>query len=91
MEVANCEYGNFNKDLAKKSSDSRWRTPIEDEIRTHDSPVSLSKTLTRTTHTQRPSLAETCKATVLITPPSEISKFGVLLNRTLVQLCRDWV
>lgn len=78
IEVVSKEYGNFNEQLAVVASDvDNWRTPTT--VKTH---VISSNFVRR--------YSDEGKTTVLITPPSEFTKFWVLLNRCMIQLYRDW-
>lgn len=84
LEVANCEYGNFNSILAGASSESSWRTNSKILQSNEIPPENKIKE-------NKNCLFDSCKATVLITPPSEFTRFWVLFNRCLIQQYRDWV
>lgn len=79
IEVVTKEYGDFNERLAAVAavSERSWRaTSSVKSILYHSD--SIFKHLKEN------------KTTVLIQPPSELSKFWVLLHRCIIQLFRDW-
>lgn len=79
IEVVSKEYGNFNDQLSLAASGTRsWRaiTPAKCHMYTLNG-------ITR-------NFSEEGKATILINPPSELTRFWILLNRCLIQLYRDW-
>ena len=78
IEVVSKEYGDFNERLAVAAKDQSWRatTPSVKKVLYHtDSMLKYN---------------EEGKTTVLIRPPSEFSRFLVLVNRCSIQLFRDW-
>lgn len=76
IEVVCKEYGNFNEQLTIACRERNWRAlPAVKNIQVSD----INK---------RNSVEG--KATVLINPPSELTRFWILLNRCLIQLYRDW-
>ncbi|CAB0042032.1 unnamed protein product [Trichogramma brassicae] len=80
IEVVSREYGDFNERLAGAATEAplAWRaaSPVKRLLYHSDSLVKFS--------------SEEGKTTVLIRPPSELSRFWVLLERCFVQLFRDW-
>ncbi|XP_012259311.1 ATP-binding cassette sub-family G member 1 [Athalia rosae] len=76
IEVVNKEYGNFNEQLATACREGNWRGPP------------AIKNIHVPEITRR--YSDEGKATVLINPPSEFTRFWVLLNRSFIQLYRDW-
>lgn len=84
LEVANGEYGNFTEHLSKTAKELNWR-----------SVYSSSKTVE--VEEENPTSIEEFtisdnekKEFILNAPPSEWNKFLVLINRSLLQLYRDW-
>ncbi|XP_003427452.1 ATP-binding cassette sub-family G member 1 [Nasonia vitripennis] len=77
IEVASKEYGDFGERLAAAARDRSWRAaaPLKSILYHSDSVLKYS---------------EEGKTTVLIRPPSELSKFFVLVHRSGIQLFRDW-
>ncbi|XP_058807743.1 ATP-binding cassette sub-family G member 1-like [Phymastichus coffea] len=77
IEVVSKEYGDFNEKLAVAATDRSWRatTPDKSILCQPDGIMKYSSE---------------GKATVLISPPSEFSRFWVLLRRCMIQLFRDW-
>ncbi|XP_033211565.1 ATP-binding cassette sub-family G member 1 [Belonocnema kinseyi] len=76
IEVVSGEHGDFSHHLSAASEDSSWRSsgPLKS-----DKFNGISRT-----HSQEG------KTTVLITSPSEFTKFLVLVRRCTIQLYRDW-
>lgn len=83
IEVVSKEYGNFNEQLAIAATDLRsWRlvNPIKSQLYTAVNGANRGVD----------NYGNQGKATVLINPPSEFTRFWVLLNRCTIQLYRDW-
>lgn len=81
LEVANGEYGNFTDHLAKTANDLNWRSvcalprlEIQEELTTNENEY---KPVEKT-------------MAVTYISPTEWTKFLVLLNRSFLQLYRDW-
>lgn len=88
LEVANKEYGDFNKELTKAAKDDRWRqhsTFITEQIHTTFQHFQIE--------VERPAVYRTnsIESKELIVPPSEWTKFVLLLGRCNVHYYRDWV
>lgn len=79
LEVANGEYGNFTKQLASAAVQVRWRKPLQ----TSDAIV-ISHL-----DTIRPIISSPVE--VYHEPPSEWTKFWVLVRRAHIHYHRDWV
>ena len=78
IEVVSKEYGNFNDQLALAANGNRsWRSVAADKTQIYS-----------INGVER--YNNEGKATVLINPPSEFTRFWVLLNRCVIQLYRDW-
>lgn len=75
LEVANCEYGNFNEALSKENLKYDWRkksVPSPKSVKTYNNGKNEGSLPAKTR-------------------PSELYKFGVLYKRCIIQLYRDWV
>ena len=77
IEVVSGEYGDFSNQLSTAATDSSWRSSASLKM------VDKFDKLVRR-------YSDNGKTSVLITAPSEIIKFGVLVRRCIVQLYRDW-
>lgn len=77
LEVANCEYGNFNEALSKENLRHDWTkksvVAYKSDENANNSPNKYNG-----------------KCVVPINKPSELYKFGVLYKRCTIQLYRDW-
>ncbi|KAL4715548.1 hypothetical protein ACJJTC_009174 [Scirpophaga incertulas] len=74
LEIANGEYGKFNQMLAERCSK---QAPIEKML-----PESQNV---------RPLEEYSCeKISIVINPPHELYKFGILFKRCIIQQYRDW-
>ncbi|GLV37362.1 uncharacterized protein CBL_10671 [Carabus blaptoides fortunei] len=87
MEVANGDYGNFTSQLASavNTSPGSWRQ-IRSGPNSNNGTSQIMVDNEKSNGTDHP----VSKTMVLITPPSEWTKFGILLNRSVVKMYRDW-
>lgn len=88
LEIANKEYGDFNQQLAKASKDDRWRLNsnfITDQINSsfqHFQIEGEKNVVCRNNSNESKELH---------VPPSEWTKFLLLVGRCNVHYYRDWV
>lgn len=96
LEVANAEYGNFNKPMAIAAVDDRWRLssgfianstnsscqPPMEQFQLETPIVDKHQSVTR---------VESYDSHDVRQVPSEWSKFWVLVGRCHIHLYRDWV
>ncbi|KAK0175174.1 hypothetical protein PV327_008947 [Microctonus hyperodae] len=101
IEVVSKEYGNFNEQLKKiitnENTIDHWRVALLDDksssiYLTDDKPIEATTTTTGETKKlkKQRTINNENKAIILINPPSELIRFGVLFNRCMIQLYRDW-
>ncbi|KAK0075102.1 hypothetical protein PV325_007354 [Microctonus aethiopoides] len=105
IEVVSKEYGNFNEQLkifASRNTNDYWRVTLLDDksssiYLTDDKQNETTTTIATTTTTtaaikisKRRIINNENKAVIFINPPSELIRFGVLFNRCMIQLYRDW-
>lgn len=100
LEVANGEYGDYTDLMAKAATEPQWRLvpTIPKSRKLHLNLwvyelffyFTVEDTKKYLTHQNSFSNHDN-KTEVLVQPPTEWFKLCILINRTLLQLYRDWV
>ncbi|XP_028172051.1 dnaJ homolog subfamily C member 10-like [Ostrinia furnacalis] len=75
LEIANGEYGKFNEFLAEKCTSQDWGAKVAP-------PEPLPNGKVDSFHCG--------KISIVVNPPHELYKFGILFRRCLIQQYRDW-
>lgn len=88
LEVANKEYGDFNPHLTKAAKDDRWRinsNVITDQLNSsfNHFPINGEKPAVHRNNSN--------ESKEFHVPPSEWTKFLLLLGRCQIHYYRDWV
>lgn len=89
LEVANCEYGNFNPQLAKAAVDDRWR--LSSSYITSGEPIRPIEQFQLEPMKNVATRMDSNESREIYRVPSEWTKFWVLVGRCHIHLYRDWV
>uniref|UniRef100_A0A0A9YT30 ATP-binding cassette sub-family G member 4 n=1 Tax=Lygus hesperus TaxID=30085 RepID=A0A0A9YT30_LYGHE len=76
LDVLNGDFGNFDDAMKLASKDPTWRIPPTPLDNADEKPPTVAD--------------ENAKTMVLLSCPSELTRFWILYKRNLVQLHRDW-